>query len=101
MVGVKFTLLVGVALLSFLFAIALYVIWSRMVGLDPTVAQWCAGLSAPVRAVLAAFFGVFLGTGSMVAPSVRTGIAGILMVAAATFAGLMLFELSHQHGLGG
>jgi len=43
----KFALLLGVGLLAFLFVVALYVVWTRIVGLDPTLAQRCADLSRP------------------------------------------------------
>lgn len=92
----KFALLLGVGLLAFLFAGVLYVVWTRIVGLDPTVAQRCAALSLPVRSVLALVSGVALGTASMAAPTVGVGIAGMTMLAASTFAALMVFELLQQ-----
>ena len=93
----KFALLLGVGLLAFLFVVTLYVVWTRMVGLDPTVAQWCADLSEPFRGAIAALSGVLLAMGSLVAPSVELGIVGMMMLAASTFAALMLFELVQQH----
>lgn len=92
----KFSLLLGVGLLAFLFVVTLYVVWTRMVGLDPTVAQWCADLSVPLRGAIAALSGVTLGVMSLVAPSVELGIVGMVLLAASTFAALMLFELVHQ-----
>jgi hypothetical protein len=92
----KFALLLGVGLLSFLFVVSLYVVWTRIVGLDPTLAQRCASFSRPVRMVIALLSGVVLGTASMAAPSVDVGIAGMVLLAASTFAALMLFELLQQ-----
>ncbi|MFC4549198.1 MULTISPECIES: hypothetical protein [Halorussus] len=89
----KFALLLGVGLLSFLFVTALYVVWTRIVGLDPTLAQRCAKFSRPVRFCIAVGSGALLGTGSLAAPSVELGVAGAVMLAASTFAALMAFEL--------
>ncbi|WP_158057249.1 hypothetical protein [Halorussus halophilus] len=93
---VKFSLILGVGLLSFLFVLSLYVVWTRIVGLDPTLAQRCADFSRPVQGVLAVVFGVALGTATQAAPSVESGVAGIVLLAASTFAALMLFELVQQ-----
>ena len=92
----KFALLLGVGLLSFLFVTSLYVVWTRIVGLDPTLAQRCANLSRPGRMTIALASGVLLGTGSLAAPTVGVGIAGMVLFAASTFAALMLFELAQQ-----
>jgi len=92
----KFALLLGVGLLSFLFVVSLYVVWTRIVGLDPTLAQRCAELSLPGRTVVAVVSGVLLGTGSLAAPTVEVGVAGLVLLAASTFAALMLFELAQQ-----
>jgi hydrogenase/urease accessory protein HupE len=92
----KFALLLGVGLLSFLFVVSLYVVWTRIVGLEPTLAQRCADFSLPGRTVVALVSGALLGTGSMAAPTVEVGIAGMVLFAANTFAALMLFELAQQ-----
>ncbi|WP_276300906.1 hypothetical protein [Halorussus lipolyticus] len=92
----KFALLLGVGLLSFLFVVSLYVVWTRIVGLDPTLAQRCANLSQPGRMLIALGSGVVLGTASLAAPTVGVGIAGMVLLAASTFAALMLFELLQQ-----
>lgn len=99
MIGVKFTLLLGVAMLSFIVAIALYVVWTRMVGLDPTLAQRCATLSRPARAVLAVVSGSLLGAGIVAAPTVPIGVTALVTLAASVFAGLMLFELVQDRHL--
>ena len=92
----KFALLLGVGLLAFLFVVTLYVVWTRIVGLEPTVAQRCAELSTPVRMVVALGSGVLLGTASVAAPTVEVGVAGMVLLAASTFAALMVFELVQQ-----
>ncbi|NHN58173.1 MULTISPECIES: hypothetical protein [Halorussus] len=92
----KFALLLGVGLLAFLFVVSLYVVWTRIVGLDPTLAQRCADLSRPGRVGIALVSGVVLGTASLAAPNVEVGVAGMVMLAASVFAALMLFELSQQ-----
>jgi hypothetical protein len=92
----KFALLLGVGLLAFLFVVALYVIWTRIVGLDPTLAQRCADLSRPARLVVAVVSGTVLGTASLAAPTVKVGIAGLVLLATSTFAALMAFELVQQ-----
>ncbi|WP_115863763.1 hypothetical protein [Halorussus litoreus] len=92
----KFALLLGVGLLAFLFVAALYVVWTRIVGLDPTVAQKCASLSATGQAALAAVSGGTLGAVSLAAPSVPVGVAGMVLLAASSFAGLLVFELVQQ-----
>src|SRR6056297_2887110 len=92
----KFVLLLGVGLLAFLFVVALYVVWTRIVGLDPTVAQKCAALGRLSRALLALGSGVALGTASLAAPSVAVGVAGMVTLAASVFAALMVFELVQQ-----
>jgi cytochrome c oxidase assembly factor CtaG len=96
MVPAKFAMLLGVGLLSFLFVVALYVVWTRIVGLDPTVAQWCADLSRPGRALVALVSGAALATGSLAAPTVEAGVAGMIMLAASAFAALMAFEIIRQ-----
>ncbi|MFC4449598.1 hypothetical protein [Halorussus aquaticus] len=95
----KFALLLGVGLLAFLFVVSLYVVWTRIVGLDPTLAQRCANLPRPVRFLAALVSGALLGTASMAAPNVEVGITGLVLLAASTFAALMLFELAQQYEL--
>lgn len=93
----KFALLLGVGLLAFLFVATLYVVWTRIVGMDPTVAQRYAALSPPVRGCLAAGTGMILGSVSVAAPTVQVGVVSMVLLAASTFAALMLFELVQQH----
>jgi hypothetical protein len=96
MVSAKFAMLLGVGLLSFLFVAAFYVVWARIVGLDPTAAQWCTDLSEPMRTLIALVSGGTLATASLAAPTVEAGIAGMVLLAASAFAGLLLFELVRQ-----
>ncbi|USZ68604.1 hypothetical protein NGM10_02405 [Halorussus salilacus] len=92
----KFALLLGVGLLAFLFVSVLYVVWTRIVGLDPTVAQRFDDLPNPVGGALAAVSGVVLGSVSIAAPTVEFGVAAMVLLAASTFASLLLFELFQQ-----
>ncbi|WP_132058320.1 hypothetical protein [Halorussus amylolyticus] len=94
--GAKFALLLGVGLLAFLFVTTLYVVWTRIVGLDPTVAQRFAALPSPIQAAVAAISGVILGSVSIAVPTVQTGVVAMVMLAASTFAALLLFELVQQ-----
>ncbi|WP_458206435.1 hypothetical protein [Haladaptatus sp. NG-SE-30] len=91
-----FLLILGIALLSFLVVVTLYVIWSRIVGLDPTLAQRFVSLSGVKRFLMALLSGMLLGVSAVVAPSVPVGIAAIVMLAASVFAALMLFELVQE-----
>ncbi len=91
-----FFLLLGVAVLSFLAVVSLYVVWSRIVGLDPTLAKKFASSTGIKRFFMALISGALLGTAVVVAPSVPVGIAAIVMLAASAFAGLMLFELMQK-----
>jgi hypothetical protein len=92
----KFALLLGVGLFAFLFIVTLYVVWTRIVGLDPTLAQRCADFTRPARLVIALISGTILGTASLAAPTVKVGIAGLVLLATSTFAALMAFELVQQ-----
>ncbi|WP_458187393.1 hypothetical protein [Haladaptatus sp. NG-WS-4] len=91
-----FLLLLGTALLSFLVFTTLCVVWSRIVGLDPTIAKRFVSLSGVKRFGAALLSGALLGVSAVFAPSVPVGIAAIVMLAASTFAALMLFELVQE-----
>lgn len=88
-----FVLVLAVAALAFLTVAAGYVVWIRLVGLDPTLARRAAALPDRFRAPLALGLGLGLGTVLAVLPTVRAGLAAVVMLAAAVFAGLLLFEL--------
>ncbi len=96
-----FFLLLGVAVLSFLLVASLYVVWSRVVGLDPTLVRKFASFTGIKRFFTALVSGALLGTAVVVAPSVPVGIAAIVMLAASVFAGLMLFELLQKRRTNG
>lgn len=92
----KFSLLLGVGLLAFLFVATLYVVWTRIVGMEPTVAQRYAALPQPVQVILAVGTGTILGSVSVAAPTVQVGAVSMVLLATSTFAALMLFELVQQ-----
>jgi len=93
MIGPKFAIVLGLAMLTFTFVAALYVVWVRFVGLDPTLAQRFAELSRVSQGALAVGFGVVLGGAIAAMPTLGTGIAVTLMLGSTTFAALLLFEL--------
>lgn len=88
----EFLLVLAAAILAACVVPAAYVVWARVVGLEPRVAKWWTGL--PRRATVPAGLavGVALGVGTSLAPSVTTGVAGVVLVASSTLAGLLLFE---------
>lgn len=94
MLGARFAVVFGVALLVFVAVGALYLVWIRMIGLDPSLAQEYAKLSRPMRMLTAALFGGVLGAGIEVVPTLRAGIAGVVLFGASVFIGLMLFEIA-------
>lgn len=93
MIGPGFAVVLGVATLSLAFVAVAYVIWIRIVGLEPTLAQRVASLPTGVQAVAVVALGVVLGVGAELAPSVEMGVSGAVMVAAVAFAGLIVFEV--------
>lgn len=93
MIGPGFAVVLGVAGLSLAVVAVGYVVWIRMVGLEPTLAQAFATLPTSVQGIAVVVLGVLLGVGAEIAPSVETGVAGAVMVAAAAFAGLIVFEM--------
>lgn len=93
MIGPEFAVVLGVACLSLAFVAVAYVVWIRMVGLEPTLGQQFAGFSTTVQSSLVIVLGVVIGVGAEIAPNVETGVAGVIMIGAATFASLILFEV--------
>lgn len=89
----EFAVVLGVAFLAFSFVTVAYVVWTRIVGMEPTLAQRFAEFSTGKRAVAAVGFGVLLGVGAELAPSVQSGVAAAVLLAAASFAGLIAFEV--------
>lgn len=101
MIGPGFAVVLGVATLSLAFVAVAYVLWIRMVGLEPTLAQRFAALSTAVKGVAVVVLGVLLGAGAEFAPTVEAGVSGAIMVAAAAFAGLIVFEMyGNEQGAG-
>lgn len=101
MIGPGFAVVLGVATLSLAFVAVAYLVWIRMVGLEPTLAQRFAALSTAVQGIAVVLVGVLLGAGAEIAPTVETGVAGAIMVAAAAFAGLIVFEVyGNEQGAG-
>ena len=93
MIGPRFAVVFGVALFLFGFVAALYVVWIRMIGLDPSLARAFARLSSPVRMLLAAGTGAFVGTAIQATASIEAGIATVVLLASSLFVALMLFEI--------
>lgn len=93
MIGPAFAVVLGVALLSLSFVAVAYVVWVRIVGLDPTLGQQFAALSKPAQSSLVICLGLLLGAGAQIAPNVRAGVAGAVMFGAAVFAALIFFEV--------
>lgn len=93
MIGPRFAIVFGVALFLFVSVAALYVVWIRLIGLDPSVAQAFAALSEPARMLLGAGVGAFLGASIRATTSLEAGIATAVLLATSAFVGLMAFEI--------
>lgn len=76
-----------------------YVVWIRLVGLEPTVAKRAADLSRPTRIVAGLALGTLLGVALQFVPSLYAGVALVTMLAASAFAGLLLFEFATERDL--
>jgi len=90
---VSFALLLSVAMFVALVVIAAYVLWSEVVGIDPSIAEEFAAMSSLRRTALALVSGSVLGVATVIAPSVEGGIAGIIMLGASVFGAMLLYEL--------
>ena len=88
----EFLLVLAAALLAAVGVPVAYVVWSRIVGLDPHLARRWASLPRRVTAPAGLVVGLGLGVGTALAPTVETGIAGVVLVASSTFAGLLVYE---------
>ena len=93
MIGPAFAVVLGVACLSLAFVAVAYVVWIRMVGLEPTLGQQFSTLPSPGQSLLVIVLGVVIGVGAEIAPNMETGVAGAIMLGAAMFAGLIVFEI--------
>lgn len=89
----EFLLVLGAALLAAVAVPAAYVVWSRIVGLDPHLARGLADLPRHVTAPAGLVVGTGLGVGTALAPNVETGLAAVVLLASSTFAGLLAYEL--------
>lgn len=93
----SYVIVLSTALLACVSVPVAYVVWIRLVGLEPTVAKRAASLSRPARITLAVFVGFLLGGGLQFVPSLTAGIALVTLFAASVFAGLLVFEfVSHR-----
>ena len=90
---ISLVLVLGVAALALGAVAAGYVVWIRLVGLDPTLAQQAAELPGWLSVLLAVLVGLGLGSVLAFVPTMRAGLAAVVLLAASTFAGLLLFEL--------
>lgn len=90
---VGLVLVAGLAALALLTVATGYVVWIRLVGLDPTLAKRAAELPGHVSVPGTVLLGVGLGATFTALPSMRAGLAAVVMLASSTFAGLLLFEL--------
>lgn len=96
MIDAQFAVILGASLLSFAFVPAAYLVWIRIVGLEPTIGQRYAGRSSVARSFLALGFGSCLGIGAELAPSISVGVSASVLFAATSFAALILFESYSQ-----
>lgn len=94
MIDSTFLVLVGLTVLAFEFDTALYVIWCRLVGIEPTLIVGYAKLSRGWRMVVVTSIGASFGVFSSVVADLYVGAAGVVFGAATLFAGVMLYELA-------
>lgn len=99
MIWPSYAIVLSAALLACVSVPVAYVVWIRLVGLEPTVGKRAAGLSRPVRIALAIVVGFLLGGGLQFVPSLTAGIALVTMFAASVFAGLLIFEFVSHRGI--
>lgn len=96
----SFLIILASALLACVSVPVAYVVWIRLVGLEPTVAKRTASLSRSLRVLAAVVLGFILGGALQFVPSLEAGIALITLFATSGFAGLLLFEvIVDRHGL--
>lgn len=90
----SYLIVLATALLACISVPVAYVVWIRLVGLEPTVAKRASTLSRPARIVSALLLGFALGGALQFVPSLPAGLALVTMVASSAFAGLLLFEVA-------
>ena len=95
----NYLIVVATALLACVTVPGAYVVWIRLVGLEPTVAKRAADLSRPTRIAAALALGSFLGATLQFVPSLHAGVALVTMLATSVFAGLLLFEFVTERDL--
>lgn len=95
----NYLIVLATALLACVAVPVAYVIWIRLVGLEPTIAQRAAELSRTARVASALTLGFILGAALQFVPSLSAGIALVTMFAASAFAGLLLFEFVTERNL--
>lgn len=95
----SFLIVLATALLACVSVPVAYVVWIRLVGLEPTVAKRAAALSRTVRILFAIVLGFVLGGTLQFVPSIYAGLALVTMVSTSVFAGLLLFEFVTHRGV--
>ena len=95
----NYLIVLATALLACVVIPGAYVVWIRLVGLEPTIAKRVADLSRPTRIAAALALGSLLGAVLQVVPSLYSGVALVTMVATSVFAGLILFEFVTERDL--
>lgn len=90
---VAMVLVLGVAALATLVVAVGYVVWIRLVGLEPTLARRISELPSVLTIPAGLLLGSAIGIGIASLPTVRSGLAAVVMVSSSLFAGLLLFEL--------
>ena len=95
----NYLIVLAIALLACAVVPGAYVVWIRLVGLEPTIAKRAAELSGPTRIATALALGTLLGAALQFVPSLYAGVALVTMVGASAFAGLLLFEFATERGL--
>lgn len=95
----NYLIVLSTALLACVSVPVAYVVWIRLVGLEPTVAKRAAELSRGIRIVLAVMIGFVLGGALQFVPSLYAGLALVTLFAASVFAGLLIFEVVTDRGV--
>lgn len=92
----NFLIVLATAILACAVVPGAYLIWIRLVGLEPTIAKRAADLSRSTRIVAALVLGSLLGGSLQFVPSLYAGVALVTMLATSAFAGLLLFEFATE-----
>ena len=88
----QFLIVIAVAMLAFVVVPVAYVVWARIVGLEPKLAQWWTDQSRLLTMPAGLAIGAVLGVSIRFLPTMTAGLAAIVLLATSTFAGLLLFE---------